>query len=87
MLKPTGNRLIVTEQLETLSSVIQIPDTVRKEREQECIIVAMGPKVKWLSDLKIGDRVLAAIWGGTPVEDGGKTLRLIDDGSILAKME
>lgn len=84
MLRPTRNHLIVTEEKETLSSTIVIPDSVLKDRQQLCTVVAVGPKVK---DIVAGDKVFAAIWGGTPVQDGGRTLRLIDDGSIIARLE
>jgi co-chaperonin GroES (HSP10) len=83
MYKPTRNNLIVTEEHEDLSTTIAIPDTVLKDRKQICTVVAVGPKVK---DIAVGDRVLAAIWGGTPLEDGERKLRLLDDGSILAKL-
>ena len=82
MLKPTGHNLIVTEELEKLSETIHVPEGSQK-RNQLCTVVAVGPKVE---DVRPGDRVLAAIYGGIVFEHEGQTVRQLNTNDLLAKV-
>jgi len=74
-LKPLGDRVLVEpiEREEVTASGIYVPETA-KERPQEGLVVAVGPGRKdddgdlIPMDVKKGDRVLYAKYGGTEVK-------------------
>ena len=83
MLRPTRNNVIVTDEMEQQTGAIVVPEFALK-KSQLATVVATGPKVK---DLIAGDRCLVAVYGGTPLAHEGRKVRLLDDGSVLAKVE
>ncbi len=93
-IKPLHDRVLV-ERIEAESKTaggIIIPDTA-KEKPAEGRIVAVGEGARDDSgkrialDVKKGDRVLFAKWGGTEVKVDGKELIIMKESDILAIIE
>ena len=93
-LRPLGDRVVVrpTPGEETTKSGIVIPDTA-KEKPQEGTILAVGPGrvlddgKRERMDLKPGDKVLYAKYGGTEFKLEGEDLLIISLKDILAVVE
>ncbi len=92
--KPLHDRVLV-ERIEAESKTaggIIIPDTA-KEKPAEGKVVAVGAGVfddagkRIALDVKVGDRVLFAKWGGTEVKVDGKELVILKESDILAVIE
>jgi len=90
-LKPLGNRIVVEPsegEAKTASGII-LPETA-KEKPQEGVVVAAGPGRRLESgereplDVKVGDKVLYAKYGGTEVKMGGKTFLILREDDVLA---
>jgi chaperonin GroES len=91
-LEPLADRVVVKPiaQEEVTKGGIVLPDTA-KEKPQEGKIIAAGPGK--LSDdgkriameVKVGDRVLYAKYGGTEVKIDDEELIILREGDILAK--
>ena len=88
--RPLQDRVVVKrveEESKTAGGII-IPDTA-KEKPQEGEIVSVGPGVRDDSgklvalDVKAGDRVLFAKWGGTEVTIEGEELLIMKESDIL----
>ena len=93
-IKPLHDRVII-ERIEAESKTaggIIIPDSA-KEKPSEGKVVAVGEGLydsngKRISlDVKKGDRVLFAKWGGTEVKFKGKELTILKESDILAVIE
>ncbi len=90
-IKPLGDRVLIEaiEETEQLKGGIFIPDSA-KEKPQEAKIVALGTggvddngkKIKF--DVKLGDLVLAAKYGGTDVRCGDSEYKILNASDILA---
>ena len=71
---------------------IIIPDTA-KEKPAEGVIVAVGGGAKDENgknialDVKIGDKILFAKWGGTEIKHDGKELIIMKESDVLAIVE
>lgn len=92
--RPLHDRVLI-ERVEAESKTaggIIIPDTA-KDKPSEGIIVEVGLGSKDESgkrialDVKKGDRVLFAKWGGTEVKVGGKEMMILKESDILAIIE
>ena len=91
-LQPLADRVLVkpTEKEEKTKSGIYLPDTA-KEKPQEGVILAVGPgKVgddgkRIPMDLKVGDRVIYAKYGGTEIKVDDEDLMILRESDILAK--
>jgi len=92
--KPLHDRVLV-ERIEAESKTaggIIIPDTA-KEKPAEGRVVAIGDGARDEAgkrialDVKAGDRVLFAKWGGTEVKVDGKELIILKESDILAIIE
>ncbi len=91
-LQPLADRVLVKpiEKEEKTKSGIYLPDTA-KEKPQEGEILAVGPgKVsedgtRIPMDLKVGDRVIYAKYGGTEIKIDGEDLMILRESDILAK--
>ena len=92
--RPLHDRVLV-ERIEAESKTaggIIIPDTA-KEKPAEGKIIAVGEGSRDESgkrialDVKVGDRVLFAKWGGTEVKLDGKELVIMKESDILAVIE
>ena len=92
--RPVGDRILVEaiEEKETKKGGIIIPDTA-KEKPMESLVVALGTgktddkgkKVPF--EVKKGDRVLVAKYGGTEIKLDGKEYRILTSDDVLAVIE
>jgi chaperonin GroES len=92
--RPLHDRVVVRrveEDTKTAGGII-IPDTA-KEKPQQGEVIAVGPgardeqgKVVPL-DVKAGDRVLFAKWGGSEVKIDGEELLIMKESDILGVLE
>ncbi len=93
-IRPVGDRVVVkpSAKEETTKSGIVIPDTV-KEKPQEGTIIAVGAgKLTEKGDrqpleVKEGDKVLFAKYGGTEFKLDGEDLLVLRESDILAVLE
>lgn len=98
-IKPLGDRVIVRpltdEELGTVSaSGIIIPDTARKEKPEQGIVIAVG-EGKWDEDgekripmeVKKGDRIVFSKYGFDEVKFDSKEYFIVSESSILGIFE
>ncbi len=91
-LEPLADRLVVRpiEKEEVTKGGIVLPDTV-KEKPQEGEVLAVGPGrlsddgKRIVMDVKVGDIVLYAKYGGTEIKVDGEELMILRESDILAK--
>ena len=91
-LQPLADRLVVKpiEREEKTKSGIYIPDTA-KDRPQEGEVIAAGPGrlsedgKRIAMDVKVGDVVLYAKYGGTEIKVEGEEVIILRESDILAK--
>jgi len=91
-LQPLADRVLVKpiEKEEKTKSGIYLPDTA-KEKPQEGEILAVGPGKmtddgkRIPLDLKVGDRVIYAKYGGTEIKVDDEELIILRESDILAK--
>jgi len=91
-LQPLADRLVVKpiEKEEVTKGGIVIPDTV-KEKPQEGKVLAVGPGrlsedgKRIAMDVKVGDVVIYAKYGGTEIKIDGEELIILRESDILAK--
>jgi len=91
-LQPLADRVLVKpiEKEEKTKSGIYLPDTA-KEKPQEGEIMAVGPGkmtdegTRIPMDLKVGDRVIYAKYGGTEIKVDEVELMILRESDILAK--
>jgi len=91
-LQPLADRLVVKpiEREEVTKGGIVLPDTV-KEKPQEGKIIAVGPGrlsedgKRIAMDVKVGDIVLYAKYGGTEIKIEAEELIILRESDILAK--
>jgi chaperonin GroES len=91
-LQPLADRVLVKpiEKEEKTKSGIYLPDTA-KEKPQEGEVLAVGPGKmtddgkRVPPDLKVGDRVIYAKYGGTEIKVDGEDLIILRESDILAK--
>ncbi len=91
-LQPTADRIVVKpiEREEVTRSGIVLPDTA-KEKPQEGKVLAVGPGrlsedgKRIAMDIKVGDIVLYARYGGTEVKVDGEELMILRESDVLAK--
>lgn len=90
-LKPLGDRVVVKvlEQEERTKGGIVLPDTA-KEKPQQGKVIAVGPGrildngQRVPPEVKVGDQVLFAKYGGTEVEIDGEEYLVLRESDILA---
>ena len=93
-IKPLHDRVLVRrlEQEEKTAGGIIIPDTA-KEKPQQGEVLAIGSGARDESgkvvplDVKVGDVVLFAKWGGTEVKVEGEDLLVMKESDIIAIVE
>lgn len=91
-LQPLADRVLVKpiEKEEKTKSGIYLPDTA-KEKPQEGKVLAVGPgKIsedgkRIAMDLKVGDTVIYAKYGGTEIKIDDDELIILRESDILAK--
>ena len=92
--KPLGDRILVeaVEEKETKKGGIIIPDTA-KEKPMESIVVALGTgktnddgkKIPF--EVKKGDRILCAKYGGTEIKLDGREYKILSSDDVLAVLD
>ncbi|MBI3743134.1 MAG: co-chaperone GroES [Chloroflexi bacterium] len=91
--QPLGDRVVV-KALETetvMKGGLVLPDTA-KEKPQEGEVIAAGPGrvtddgKRVPMDVKVGDRVIYAKYGGTEIKDAGEEYLILRETDILAKV-
>ena len=90
-LKPLGDRVVVKpiEQEEITAGGIVLPDTA-KEKPQKGEVLAVGPGSRndagerVALDVKVGDVVLYAKYGGTEIKLDGEKVLVLRESDILA---
>jgi len=91
-LQPLADRVLVKpiEKEEMTKSGIYLPDTA-KEKPQEGEVIAVGPGKmtddgkRIAMDLKVGDTVIYAKYGGTEIKVDDDELIILRESDILAK--
>jgi len=91
-LQPLADRVLVKpmEKEEKTKSGIYLPDTA-KEKPQEGKVIAVGPGKmsedgkRIELDVKVGDTVIYAKYGGTEIKIDNEELIILREGDILAK--
>ncbi len=91
-IQPLADRLVVkpTEREEVTKGGIVLPDTV-KEKPQEGKVLAVGPGrlsddgKRIAMDVKVGDIVIYAKYGGTEIKDNDEELIILEEKQVLAK--
>ncbi len=91
-IQPLADRLLVKpiEREEVTKGGIVLPDTV-KEKPQEGEVLAVGPGrlsedgKRIPMDIKVGDIVIYARYGGTEVKVDNEELMILRESDILAK--
>jgi len=94
-LRPLNDRVILEgiSEYETTLSGIYIPDTVKGEKPQKAVVVAVGPGVlnkkgeRMPIDLKVGDKVVFSKYGPDEVEIDGHKYLICRADSIMAVIE
>ncbi len=93
-IKPLGDRVLLEaceEKVEMIGGIV-LPDSA-KEKPQESIVVALGTgglddagkKIPF--DVKVGDKVLTEMYGGTSVKVSGKEYKIFESRQIIAVIE
>jgi len=93
-IQPLGDRILVEtiEAAETTKGGIIIPD-VAKEKPQEAIVTILGTGAddgeggKIPFEVKVGDKILVAKYGGTEIKLDGKLLKIFASQDIIAIIE
>jgi chaperonin GroES len=93
-LKPLADRVVVKpiEQDDVTAGGIMLPDTA-KEKPQKGEVLAIGPGsrndagVRVAMDVKVGDVVLYAKYGGTEIKLDGDKVLVLRESDILAIVE
>lgn len=93
-LQPLGDRVILKRienaEQKTAGGIV-LPDSA-KEKPQECDVVAVGPGKlddagkRITPDVKTGDKVIIAKWGGTEIKIDGTDYVIVSEDDILAKL-
>ncbi len=91
-LDPLGDRVVVkpSTKEEVTKGGILIPETA-KEKPQEGAVLAVGPGKMTEDgkriplDVKVGDIVIYAKYGGTEIKEGDEELIILRESDILAK--
>jgi len=91
-LEPLADRLVVRpiEKEEVTKGGIFLPDTA-KEKPQEGEVLAVGPGrmsedgKRIAMDVKVGDIVVYAKYGGTEIKVDGEELLILSESNILAR--
>lgn len=92
--RPLHDRILVerVEQETKTASGIIIPDTAQ-EKPMQGNVIAVGSGRRddagkiYALDVKVGDRVLFAKWGGTEIKVDGKEYLIMKESDVLAIVE
>ncbi|MFA6450341.1 MAG: co-chaperone GroES [bacterium] len=93
-IQPLGDRVVLkrlTVSEEKTAGGIVLPDSA-KEKPQEAEVIAVGPGKlddngkRNPPDVKVGDIVITAKWGGTEFKMDGAEYIIVSEDDILAKL-
>ena len=86
-LRPVGKRVVIepiaTET--TTASGLVIPDSAR-QAPQEAIVIAVSSEIEH-DDVKVGDKVIYSLYGGTSVSVGSRTYLVMELMDLIAVVE
>jgi chaperonin GroES len=93
-LKPLADRVVleVLNDTEQTAGGIYLPETAR-EKPQKGVVLAVGPGrlldngTREPMNVKVGDKVLFAKYGGTEVKFGQKEVKILSEKDILGIIE
>ncbi len=94
-LRPLNDRIVVKpfEGEEKTASGLYLPETA-KEKPQQGEVLAVGPgrfdedgKKRIPMEVKVGDQVLFAKYGGTEIKLDGEKLLILKESDVLAVIE
>ena len=94
-LRPLGDRIVVrpSEGEEKTASGLYLPETA-KEKPQQGEVLAAGPgrfdeegEKRIPLDVKVGDKVLFARYGGTEIKLDGEKILILKESDVLAVLE
>lgn len=86
ILKPLDDRVVIeikNESVEKNVGGIIIPDTV-KEKPLMGVVISVGTDEDLQEQIKVGDKILYAKYGGTEVEVEGNKYLIVSRSDILA---
>lgn len=94
MIKPIGSRILIEPlEAETMTaSGLVIPDSAR-QTPQEALVVAVGSGRLGANgevipfDVKVGDKVIYSLYGGTKVSYGSKSYIVVEAVDLIAVVE
>jgi chaperonin GroES len=94
MIKPIGSKVLIEPVAaeSTTASGLIIPDSAQ-QAPQEAMVVALGTgKIDSKGDVvpfdvKVGDRVIYSLYGGTKVSYDGKTYLIMETMDLIAVVE
>lgn len=93
-IQPLGDRVVlkrIDSKEDKTAGGIVLPDTA-KEKPQEAKVIAVGPGKlnddgkRVAPDVKAGDIVITAKWGGTEFKMDGNEYLIVSEDDILAKL-
>lgn len=86
-LRPVGKRVVIEPIAAetTTASGLVIPDSAR-QATQEAIVVAVSSEIE-NGDVKVGDKVIYSLYGGTSVSMGNKTYLVMELMDLIAVVE
>jgi len=90
-MRPLGDRVVIEplDEQEMTASGIVLPETA-KEKPQKGSVLAVGPGrrlengERQAMELKVGDKVLYAKYGGTDIKLGDRKLLILSEDDVLA---
>lgn len=84
-IKPLGDRVVIEPMKpeEKTASGLVIPTTAQTT-PQEALVIAIGKDV---TDLKVGDRVIYSMYGGTKLDYDNKSFLVMDEKDIICVVE
>lgn len=94
MIKPIGSKILIepVEAESMTASGLVIPDSA-KQTPQEAIVVAVGTGRRNAAgeeipfDVKVGDKVIYSLYGGTKVSYGSKSYIVVEAADLIAVVE
>jgi chaperonin GroES len=86
-LRPVGKRVVIepiAAETKTASGLV-IPDSAQKA-PQEAIVISVSSEIE-NADVKVGDKVIYSIYGGTSISMGSRTYLVMEIADLIAVVE
>lgn len=86
-LRPVGKRVVIEPIAAetTTASGLVIPDSAR-QATQEAIVISVSSEIE-NGDVKVGDKVIYSLYGGTSVSMGNRTYLVMELMDLIAVVE